>query len=92
VHTRRRLGKRLKSEVQSRLLTLLFTLLAIIVIGAGVFFEIETRYGVRDRQAGWHVQLCSRNTATAQPAAAIDQFSPTCARARSCCHRTATQT
>lgn len=49
-----RLGKRLKSEVQSRLLTLLFTLLAVIVIGAGMFYEIETRFGVsREHTATW---------------------------------------
>ncbi len=42
-----RLGKRLKSEVLSRLLTLVFTLVAVIVTAAGVFYEIETRFGVR---------------------------------------------
>lgn len=42
-----RLGKRLKNEVLSRLLTLVFTLVAVIVTAAGVFYEIETRFGVR---------------------------------------------
>lgn len=41
-----RLGKRLKSEVLSRLLTLVFTLLAIIVTAAGIFFELETKFSV----------------------------------------------
>lgn len=41
-----RLGRRLRSEVQARMLTLIFTLLAIIVTSAGLFYEIETRYGV----------------------------------------------
>jgi hypothetical protein len=41
-----RLGKRLKDEVLSRLLTLIFTLLAVIVTAAGVFYEIETRFSV----------------------------------------------
>jgi len=46
-----RLGKRLKSEVLSRLLTLIFTLLAIIVTAAGVFYEIETRFSVSGQLA-----------------------------------------
>jgi hypothetical protein len=41
-----RLGKRLQDEVLSRLLTLIFTLLAVIVTAAGVFYEIETRFSV----------------------------------------------
>jgi hypothetical protein len=45
-----RLGKRLKNEVLSRLLTLVFTLVAVIVTAAGVFYEIETRFGVRQAQ------------------------------------------
>jgi hypothetical protein len=46
-----RLGKRLKNEVLSRLLTLVFTLVAVIVTAAGVFYEIETRFGVSLRAA-----------------------------------------
>lgn len=42
-----RLGKRLRNEVQMRLLTLIFTLLAIIITSAGLFYEIETRFGNR---------------------------------------------
>ncbi|WIA10960.1 hypothetical protein OEZ85_011123 [Tetradesmus obliquus] len=42
-----RLGKRLQNEIQMRLLTLIFTLLAIIVTSAGLFYEIETRFGDR---------------------------------------------
>jgi hypothetical protein len=41
-----RLGKRLKDEVLSCVLTVTFTLLAIIVTGAGVFYEIETNFSV----------------------------------------------
>jgi hypothetical protein len=58
-----RLGKRLKSEVLSCLLTLVFTLVAIIVTGAGIFYEIETRFGVGlcvpKGPAGQHV-ACTR--------------------------------
>lgn len=46
-----RLGKRLKDEVLSCVLTVTFTLLAVIVTGAGVFYEIETNFSVRMR--GW---------------------------------------
>lgn len=35
-----RLGKRLQNEIQMRLLTLIFTLLAIIVTSAGLFYEV----------------------------------------------------
>lgn len=56
-----RLGKRLKSEVLSRLLTLVFTLVAVIVTAAGVFYEIETRFGVRGTQGE-----CSQGAASLQ--------------------------
>ncbi|KAI8466030.1 MAG: hypothetical protein J3K34DRAFT_524876 [Monoraphidium minutum] len=42
-----RLGKRIKSEIHSRLLTLAFTLLAILVAAAGFFYEVETNYSDR---------------------------------------------
>lgn len=42
-----RLGKRISNEVHNRLLVLIFTLFAIIITGAGLFFELETGYGVR---------------------------------------------
>jgi hypothetical protein len=41
-----RLGKRIKSEVNNRLLTLVVTLLSIIVTAGGLFYEIETKWGV----------------------------------------------
>lgn len=49
-----RLGKRLKDEVLSCVLTVTFTLLAVIVTGAGVFYEIETNFSVRMRD--WILQ------------------------------------
>lgn len=61
-----RLGRRLRSEVQARLLTLIFTLLAIIVTSAGLFYEIETRYGVCGACFAWH--SCSLNSFTAAAA------------------------
>jgi uncharacterized membrane protein len=39
-----RLGKRLQNEIQMRLLTLIFTLLAIIVTSAGLFYEVSRRH------------------------------------------------
>jgi hypothetical protein len=42
-----RLGRRMHSEVQARLLMLACTLAAIIVTAAALFYEIETRFGVR---------------------------------------------
>jgi uncharacterized membrane protein len=36
-----RLGKRLQNEIQMRVLTLIFTLLAIIVTSAGLFYEVS---------------------------------------------------
>lgn len=42
-----RLGKRIKSEINSRMLTVVFTLLAILVAGAGFFYEVETAYSDR---------------------------------------------
>jgi hypothetical protein len=44
-----RVGRRLHSEVQARLLMLACTLAAIIVTAAALFYEIETRFGVRCR-------------------------------------------
>lgn len=49
-----RLGRRLHNELQTRVLMLAFTLLAIIIVLAGLFYEIETRFGVRQQ---WREQL-----------------------------------
>lgn len=54
-----RLGKRLKDEVLSRLLTLIFTLLAVIVTAAGVFYEIETRFSVSSGSLAASAVMCS---------------------------------
>lgn len=40
------LGRRVTSEINSRLMTLVCTLLSLIMISASLFLEIETSYGV----------------------------------------------
>ena len=67
-----RLGKRIKSEVNNRLLTLIITLLSIIVTAAGLFYEIETKWGVstslsvcKSTGHGWHITACCLLTAEA---------------------------
>jgi uncharacterized membrane protein len=61
-----RLGKRLQNEIQMRLLTLIFTLLAIIVTSAGLFYEVSRRH-----TAGACVELLHASSAASTCAAAF---------------------
>jgi hypothetical protein len=52
-----RLGKRLQNEIQMRLLTLIFTLLAIIVTSAGLFYEVGINK-LRSQQSALRAAHC----------------------------------